>query len=78
MLRLVDLAKSYGARPILDDVSLTISSGEKIALVGANGVGKTTLLRIITGDEEADAGGVRSPTAGPSGTCRRTLASRIS
>ena len=59
MLRLVDLAKSYGSRPILDDVSLTISSGEKIALVGANGVGKTTLLRIVCGEEEADGGSVQ-------------------
>ncbi len=58
MLRLVDLAKSYGARPILDDVSLAIPGGEKIALVGANGAGKTTLLRIITGSEEPDAGRV--------------------
>src|SRR5215213_5670433 len=59
VLRLVDLAKSYGARPILDDVSLTISSGEKIALVGPNGAGKTTLLRIVCGEEEADAGSVQ-------------------
>ncbi|MFN8637582.1 MAG: ABC-F family ATP-binding cassette domain-containing protein [Chloroflexota bacterium] len=59
MLRLVDLAKSYGSRPILDDVSLTVSSGEKIALVGANGAGKTTLLRIVCGEEEADSGSVQ-------------------
>jgi ATP-binding cassette subfamily F protein 3 len=59
VLRLVDLAKSYGSRPILDDVSLTIASGEKIALVGANGVGKTTLLRIVCGEEEADSGSVQ-------------------
>jgi len=59
VLRLVDLAKTYGSRPILDDVSLTISSGEKIALVGANGVGKTTLLRIVCGEEEADSGSVQ-------------------
>jgi ATP-binding cassette subfamily F protein 3 len=59
VLRLVDLAKSYGSRPILDDVSLTISSGEKIALVGANGAGKTTLLRIVCKEEEADSGAVQ-------------------
>jgi ATP-binding cassette subfamily F protein 3 len=58
VLRLVDLAKSYGSRPILDDVSLTVSAGEKIALVGANGVGKTTLLRIVCGEEEPDNGRV--------------------
>ncbi len=59
MLRLVDIAKSYGARPILDDVSLTVSGGEKVALVGANGAGKTTLLRILCGDEEPDSGSVQ-------------------
>ncbi|MGE3913557.1 MAG: ABC-F family ATP-binding cassette domain-containing protein [Chloroflexota bacterium] len=59
MLRLVDLAKSFGSRPILDDVTLTIASGEKIALVGPNGAGKTTLLRIVVGDEEPDSGEVQ-------------------
>ena len=59
MLRLVDLAKSFGSRPILDDVSLTIASGEKIALVGANGAGKTTLLKIVCGEEEPDSGSVQ-------------------
>ena len=62
MLRLIDLAKSYGARPILDDVSLTVIPGEKIALVGANGAGKTTLLRIVCGEEEADSGQVQLST----------------
>ena len=59
MLRLVDLEKSYGSRPILDEVNLTIAGGEKIALVGANGAGKTTLLRIVCGEEEPDNGEVQ-------------------
>jgi ATP-binding cassette subfamily F protein 3 len=59
VLRLVNLAKSYGARPILDDVSLTVSGGEKVAMVGANGAGKTTLLRILCGDEEPDSGSIQ-------------------
>jgi ATP-binding cassette, subfamily F, member 3 len=59
VLRLVDLAKSYGSRPILDDVSLAVAPGEKIALVGANGAGKTTLLRVVCGEEEADNGEVQ-------------------
>jgi len=62
VLRLVGLAKSYGSRPILDDVSLTVIPGEKIALVGANGAGKTTLLRIVCGAEEADSGQVQLST----------------
>ncbi|MCC6179121.1 MAG: ABC-F family ATP-binding cassette domain-containing protein [Chloroflexi bacterium] len=56
MLRLTDLAKSFGARPILDDVSLAVTPGEKIALVGANGAGKTTLLKIVCGEDEPDSG----------------------
>jgi ATP-binding cassette subfamily F protein 3 len=59
VLRLVDLEKSFGSRPILDDVSLTVAGGEKIALVGANGTGKTTLLKIVCGEEEPDNGEVQ-------------------
>src|SRR5690606_173045 len=55
-------AKSYGSRPILDDVNLAVAPGEKIALVGANGAGKTTLLRIICGEEESDNGDVQLAT----------------
>jgi ATP-binding cassette subfamily F protein 3 len=62
VLRIVDLAKSYGARSILDDVSLAVTPGEKVALVGANGAGKTTLLRIVWGAEEPDAGRVELAT----------------
>ena len=52
------LAKSYGAQDIFRDVSLHIARGDKIALVGPNGVGKTTLLRIIAGLETPTAGQV--------------------
>jgi ATP-binding cassette, subfamily F, member 3 len=58
MLRLSEITKSYGARRVLDEVSLAVSPGEKIALVGANGAGKTTLLRLVQGEEEPDAGQV--------------------
>src|SRR5919199_2053533 len=59
MLRLADVSKWYGAQRVLDEVSLAVGSGEKIALVGANGVGKTTLLRIVQGEEEPDGGEVQ-------------------
>ena len=45
-------------RPLLDDVSLRVGEGAKIALIGPNGTGKTTLARIISGDLAAHEGAV--------------------
>ena len=59
MLRLTNVAKTYGDRAILKSVNLTLPAGQKIALVGANGAGKSTLMRIIVGLEPYDAGIVR-------------------
>ena len=44
------LSKSYGDRPIFRDVNLTIEAGQRVAVVGTNGIGKTTLLRSIMGE----------------------------
>jgi macrolide transport system ATP-binding/permease protein len=57
-LTIRNLTKMYGPALILDDVSLIVNAGERVGLVGANGVGKSTLLNIILGDAEADAGTV--------------------
>ncbi|WP_412070385.1 ABC-F family ATP-binding cassette domain-containing protein [Rubrivirga sp. IMCC43871] len=54
--------KSYGTKPLLDDVSFVIESDERVGVVGANGAGKTTLLRLAAGTEPADGG--RILTAG--------------
>ncbi len=63
-LRLENLSKSYGDRPVLHGVSLTLGSGQRFGLVGANGVGKSTLLKIVAGEIEPDGGAVtRSPNA---------------
>jgi ATP-binding cassette subfamily F protein 3 len=51
-----DLAKYFGAQDIFSGISIQIHHGDKIALVGANGVGKTTLLRIIAGLEAPSSG----------------------
>ena len=48
-----------GGRTLLDDVSFRVGDGEHVALIGGNGTGKTTLLRILAGDEVATAGSVR-------------------
>jgi ATPase subunit of ABC transporter with duplicated ATPase domains len=50
--------RTPGGRPLFDDVSFRVGNGERAALVGANGVGKTTLLRVIAGSERAAAGSV--------------------
>lgn len=55
------ISKSYGFHRILNGVSLIVNAGQRVGLVGANGVGKSTLLKIITGETEADTGSVIIP-----------------
>ncbi len=55
-VRLVSVAKRYGERTVVDSISLDVSEGEVIALLGASGCGKTTLLRLIAGLDMPDAG----------------------
>ncbi len=50
------LGKSYGIKPLFDNISFHIESGDKIALIAKNGTGKTTLLKILAGKEHAEAG----------------------
>ena len=50
------ISKSYGARPVIRDVSLAVASGSFTTLLGPSGCGKTTLLRMIAGLEKPDAG----------------------
>lgn len=54
-----NLVFSYGTRRILDGVTFAIELGDRIGLVGRNGTGKTTLLRILAGDLELDSGAVQ-------------------
>jgi ATP-binding cassette subfamily F protein 3 len=58
MLTLSDVSKSFGARTLFEEVSLSINYGERIALVGPNGAGKSTLFSIILGTGEPDSGSV--------------------
>src|SRR5476651_996570 len=50
------LALAYGAAPLLEEVTLSVAPGEKVGLVGRNGCGKTSLLKILAGEVTADAG----------------------
>ncbi len=52
---------TLGARPLFADVSLRLTAGSRVALVGGNGVGKTTLLRVLIGELEPDTGTVSRP-----------------
>jgi ATP-binding cassette subfamily F protein uup len=53
------IAKSYGERAIVRDFSIRVARGDRLGLVGPNGVGKTTLLRLLTGSMIPDSGSVR-------------------
>jgi ATP-binding cassette subfamily F protein 3 len=59
LLSVANLRKGFGAEQILTGVSFRLDRREKVALVGRNGTGKTTLLRILTGAEEPDGGSVQ-------------------
>ncbi|CAN5569413.1 ABC-F family ATP-binding cassette domain-containing protein [soil metagenome] len=58
LFRLSDIYKSYSGNEILRGVSFQVNVAEKIGLVGRNGAGKTTVFRLITGEEAADSGDV--------------------
>jgi len=49
MLRIENLSVAYGTRPVLHDISLSVQSGEILALIGPNGAGKSTLMRAVSG-----------------------------
>ena len=53
-----EIALAYGYQALLESVSLTVSPGEKVGLVGRNGCGKTSLLKILAGTDEPDSGTV--------------------
>ena len=59
VLSISGLQKYYGAKLILDGVSLNLNRGDRAVLVGENGVGKTTLARLILGREESEQGDIR-------------------
>ncbi len=59
---LKDVSKSFAGRPIVKDLNLLISRGDRLGLIGATGAGKTTLIKLILGTLEPDSGSVRLGT----------------
>ncbi len=57
-----DVSKSFGDKKIVTDFSLSIQRGDRVAFVGPNGVGKTTLLKVLLGQERPDSGEIRHGT----------------
>ena len=58
ILALQDIRKSFGTHEVLKHVSFTLQEQDRMGLVGVNGCGKSTLMKIIAGAETADAGSV--------------------
>ncbi|HTA13549.1 MAG TPA: ABC-F family ATP-binding cassette domain-containing protein [Solirubrobacteraceae bacterium] len=58
LLNLKALEKGFGSRSVLHDITLGVNAGERIGIVGRNGDGKSTLLRLIAGAEQPDAGAI--------------------
>jgi ATP-binding cassette, subfamily F, member 3 len=61
MLTITDLTCRIAGRPLLEGASMTLPAGHKAGLIGRNGTGKTTLLKLIAGDLHADTGEIRLP-----------------
>ncbi len=61
MIKINQLSKSYFARELFTDVVLQMNAGERLGLVGRNGHGKTTLFKLILGQEESDSGEITIP-----------------
>jgi ATP-binding cassette subfamily F protein 3 len=74
MLKASNISKSFGAKPVLNGVSLVVNAGEVAGIVGPNGAGKTTLLRILAGEDGADSGSVETSAGARTGYLRQGFA----
>ena len=64
LFTLLDLSHAFGGPPVLDHVNFQVDAGERVCLIGRNGMGKSTLMRLIAGEMEPDSGSIsRQPGA---------------
>jgi ATP-binding cassette subfamily F protein 3 len=61
MIQIQNLSKGYGEQLLLENISLQLNRGERLGMIGRNGHGKSTILRMILGQETADAGTINIP-----------------
>jgi ATP-binding cassette, subfamily F, member 3 len=71
MLRIDKLTYRVGARPLFDQADAAVNSGHRVGLVGRNGTGKTTLLRLISGELQPDGGRIEKPARWRTGITRQ-------
>lgn len=58
LIHLKNIHLAFGIAPILDDVNFSLDAGERVCLIGRNGEGKSTLFKLITGEQHPDSGEV--------------------
>lgn len=59
VLQLTEISKSFGEKHLFHDLTLRVRAGDRVALIGPNGVGKSTMIKIIVGEEQPDTGFIR-------------------
>ena len=59
VLQLTEMSKSFGEKHLFHDLTLRVRAGDRVALIGPNGIGKSTLIKIIVGEEQPDTGFIR-------------------
>jgi len=71
MIELINISKSYPTGELYNDLNLRLNQGDKVGLVGRNGTGKSTLFKLILGEEQQDSGEIKFPKAYQIGTLRQ-------
>ena len=61
MIRVENLTKSFGGQILFDEIAFSINPKQRVGLVGKNGHGKTTLFKLIAGEEQPDSGSIVVP-----------------
>ncbi|VAX16243.1 Bis-ABC ATPase YheS [hydrothermal vent metagenome] len=73
MIQISSLQKAYGAQTLFDNLSFLVNKGERVGLVGRNGTGKTTLFKMILGEEQTDSGTISAPKGYKIGTLEQHI-----